>query len=140
MPATIIRLSAEPLDVMEHIHAVAGPHAGATASFVGTVRDHDPDASGEVVRLEYSAHPDAGRVLESIVSRWQGDDSLRIAVSHRVGTLDVGDAAIVVCVSSAHRAEAFTVCREIVETVKRELPVWKKQHERDGTHGWVGLV
>ncbi|GAB3804212.1 molybdenum cofactor biosynthesis protein MoaE [Humibacter antri] len=132
------RLSDEPLSVDRQLAEVAATDAGATALFVGTVRDHDPGATGEVVRLEYTAHPDADAVLEHLAEELDGD-GVRISVSHRVGTLEVGDVAIVCAVSSAHRAQAFEISRELVERVKAELPVWKKQVEADGSSTWVGL-
>lgn len=131
-------ISERALDVTEHMDAVAHAQQGASALFVGTVRDNDPDAAGRVVELEYSAHPDAEAVLAELAAAADGD-GLRIAVSHRIGTLGIGDAAIVCAVSSVHRAEAFDVCRALVESVKAELPVWKKQIEADGSYGWVGL-
>ncbi|GAB2517842.1 molybdenum cofactor biosynthesis protein MoaE [Paramicrobacterium agarici] len=131
-------VSERPLDAIEHMDAVAHDAQGATALFVGTVRDNDPDANGRVVRLEYSAHPDAEAVLTELAAAADAE-GLRIAVSHRVGTLGIGDAAIVCAVSSVHRAEAFDVCRALVESVKAELPVWKKQIEADGSYSWVGL-
>ncbi|WP_102191977.1 molybdenum cofactor biosynthesis protein MoaE [Microbacterium aurantiacum] len=132
------RVSDAVLDTSAHLDAVAAPGSGATALFVGTVRDHDPDAAGEVIRLEYSAHPDAERIIGEIAASLD-EEGLRIAVSHRVGALDIGESAIVCAVSSAHRADAFEICRELVERVKAELPVWKKQLEADGTAVWVGL-
>lgn len=135
-------LADAPLDVAAHIAAVADAHSGASAVFLGTVRDHDPDADGVVVRLDYSAHPDAARILTELAESVDAD-GLRIAVSHRVGSLAVGEIAIVCAVSSAHRADAFEVSRALVERVKAELPVWKKQIERDGSGQesgrWVGL-
>lgn len=132
------KLTAVAIDAEHLREAVAQPRSGATALFIGTVRDHDSDASGRVVSLEYSSHPDAERVLLEIVSRWDSDD-VAIAVQHRVGTLSVGETAIGCAVSSAHRTDAFEVCRALVETVKAELPVWKKQVEADGRAIWVGL-
>ncbi len=138
--AALARLESTPLDVAAHLAAVASPHAGAVATFVGTVRDHDPGADGEVVALEYSAHPDASAVLVAIAGEFAGREGvLGLAVSHRVGSLSVGDPAIVACVATAHRALAFEVCRDLVERVKAELPVWKRQVEADGSHTWVGL-
>lgn len=132
-------VSEAPLDVAAHLAAVQHPAAGAVATFVGTVRDHSPDAAGEVVELEYSAHPDAPRVIEEVAQRVAVEfDGVMIAVSHRVGTLGVGDVAIVAAVSDAHRAAAFDACRAVVEAVKAELPVWKKQVLADGSHTWVG--
>ncbi len=131
-------LSAEPLDVAAHLAAVATSGTGAVATFTGLVRDHSPDADGEVVRLEYSAHPDAARVLAEIAADVAAaHPGARMAVSHRVGVLEVGEAAIVACAASAHRDLAFTVCRELVEQVKARLPVWKKQVLADGSHTWV---
>ena len=134
----VSELSDEPLDVAAHLDAVASPSVGATALFVGTVRDIDPDAAGRVVLLEYSAHPDAADILTRIAASVDTPE-VRVAVSHRVGDLAVGGVAIVCAVSSVHRAEAFDVNRELVERVKAELPVWKKQVESDGTSSWVGL-
>ncbi|MGB3697082.1 MAG: molybdenum cofactor biosynthesis protein MoaE [Gordonia sp. (in: high G+C Gram-positive bacteria)] len=131
-------ISAADLDVAAHQAAVSAPDAGAVALFVGTVRDNDPGAAGTVVELEYSAHPDADRFLREIAEQVDRPD-VRIAVSHRVGRLPVGAAAIVAAVSSVHRADAFEVSRELVERVKAQLPMWKKQIEDDGSHTWVGL-
>lgn len=127
-----------PLDVAAHLADVADPTAGASALFVGTVRDHDPDARGQVVRLDYSAHPDAARFLAELADAVDAE-GLRVAVSHRTGSLAVGDTAIICAVSSAHRADAFDVCRALVESVKAQLPVWKKQVEADGSAAWIGL-
>jgi len=135
----LAELSQAPLDVAAHLVAVQTSSIGAVASFIGTVRDHSPDAAGEVVTLEYSAHPDAAAALAAIASRVAADfDGVRVAVSHRVGTLEVGDIAIVAAVADAHRGAAFDACRALVEAVKAELPVWKKQVLADGSHTWVG--
>ncbi|MGF6824474.1 molybdopterin synthase catalytic subunit [Microbacterium sp. ZKA21] len=131
-------ISDEDLDAAAHLDAVAHDAAGATALFVGTVRDHDPGAAGEVTRLEYSAHPDALTTLRDLAESVDADD-LRIAISHRIGALSVGEIAIVCAVSSGHRAEAFDISRALVEKVKAELPVWKRQVTVDGTTNWVGL-
>lgn len=138
--ARIAGISAEALDIAAHLALVASPQAGAVATFVGQVRDHDPEAVGEVVHLTYSAHPDAAAVLERIANELaDADDVLGLAVSHRVGELGIGDVAIVACVATAHRDLAFRVCRELVERVKVELPIWKKQVVADGSHTWVGI-
>ena len=136
----IARVVDEPLDLRFHVEHVSGPRAGAVATFVGLVRDHDPSVEGRVVGLDYSAHPDAAAVLGRIAAAAVTDDVLGIAVSHRVGHLAVGEAAIVAAVATAHRAEAFEVCRALVETVKAELPVWKREILEDGTHLWVGMT
>jgi molybdopterin synthase catalytic subunit len=136
----LARIAATDLDVLAHLAAVADPRAGAVATFVGQVRDHDPDADGQVTALEYSAHPDAETVLRRICTEMAADpEVLGLAVTHRTGPLVVGDLAIVACVATAHRALAFDVCRELVERVKTEVPIWKRQRLADGTHTWVGL-
>jgi len=132
-------ISAEPLDLDAHLRAVDDAHMGAVTTFVGRVRDHDPDAATAVVALEYSAHPDAAVTLSRLAAAAIGSTGALVAVSHRVGTLQVGDAAVVIAVASAHRAEAFEVCRTLIETIKTDLPVWKRQVESDGTATWLGL-
>lgn len=140
--AGAVRLAAisdTPLSLDAHLDAVEDATAGAVATFIGRVRDHDPDADSEVVALEYSAHPDAESVLRGIAERAIGDTEAIVAVSHRIGRLEVGDAAVVIAVASPHRAQAFEVCRAVIETIKTDLPVWKRQVEADGTTAWKGL-
>jgi len=137
----IARVVDEPLDLLFHVEHVSGPRAGAVATFVGLVRDHDPSVTGRVIGLDYSAHPDAPAVLAQIASSFAADDDvLGVAVSHRIGHLAVGEAAIVAAVATSHRAEAFDVCRALVEKVKAELPVWKREVLEDGSHVWVGMT
>ncbi|GAA4540786.1 hypothetical protein GCM10023175_13820 [Pseudonocardia xishanensis] len=125
------------LDVAEHARLVDDPAAGAVVTFAGVVRDHD---GGKSVRgLEYSAHPTAtsvvAEVAASVARRARGVRA--IAVSHRVGTLAIGDVALACAVAADHRQEAFATCSELVEEVKRLLPVWKHQAFADGTDEWV---
>jgi molybdopterin synthase catalytic subunit len=135
----IARLSETSLDLDAHLDAVEDASSGAVTTFVGRVRDTDPDASDAVIALEYSAHPDAERALHRIAAAAaEGTDAI-VAVSHRVGRLGVGEAAVVIAVASGHRAEAFEVCRRVIETIKIDLPVWKRQVEADGTTAWKGL-
>jgi molybdopterin synthase catalytic subunit len=126
-----------PLDVAEHAALVDDAAAGAVVTFAGVVRDHD---GGRAVRgLEYNAHPTA----EKVVGEVAGDVAARargvraIAVSHRVGRLEIGDVALACAVAADHRREAFETCAELVEEVKRRLPVWKHQGFADGTDEWV---
>lgn len=135
----IARVSDAPLDVAEHLAAVEDPAMGAVASFIGTVRDHDPDATAAVVALEYSAHPDAEAALQALVHTAVGSEHAAVAVSHRIGRLGVGDIAVVVAVATPHRAAAFAICRDVIEAIKRELPVWKRQFADDGTAAWKGI-
>lgn len=135
----IAQISEQPLDVTAHLAAVDDPSAGAVASFIGTVRDHDPDAATAVVALEYSAHPDAEKTLREIALRAMAGRPAIVAVSHRIGRLTVGEAAVVIAVATPHRAESFEICREVIEDIKRSLPVWKRQVEADGSTAWKGL-
>jgi molybdopterin synthase catalytic subunit len=139
MPA-IAAISAEPLSLDAHLAAVADPAHGAVATFVGLVRDHDPSVEGAVTHLEYSAHPDAAGLLARIVAEVEAEHNVVIALTHRVGMLAVGEAAIVAAAAAAHRAEAFDACRAAVERVKAEVPVWKREIMADGSHTWVGIT
>ena len=136
-------ISEEPLDVAAHLQLVENARAGAIALFVGTVRDHDPDMAQRIVRLDYSAHPDAQRFLHEVTERvldeLDAQGEAQVAISHRVGSLAVGEAAIVVAVATAHRKEAFALCEAIVEAVKHEVPIWKHQFGADGADVWSGL-
>ena len=128
----------EPLDVAEHAALVEQAAAGAVVTFAGVVRDHD---GGRAVRgLEYSAHPTAGKVVaqvaQDVATRATGVRA--IAVSHRIGPLGIGDVALACAVAADHRREAFAACAELVDEVKRLLPVWKHQLFADGTDEWVG--
>lgn len=136
-------VSADPLDVEALTRVVERPEAGAQVVFVGRVRNHDPGAAGAVVALDYTGHPSASNVLTGIVDRVLAerdpDGDCRVAAAHRIGRLTIGEAAFVVAVSAPHRKLAFTVCEEVVERVKAELPVWKQQFEADGSYRWSGL-
>ncbi|AZC14652.1 molybdenum cofactor biosynthesis protein MoaE [Microbacterium sp. ABRD28] len=138
-PVRMARISADPLNLTAHLDAVEDVAAGAVTTFIGRVRDHDPDAAAAVRALEYTAHPDAETVLASLAQEAAGDTGALVAVSHRVGTLGVGDAAVLIAVAAAHRGTAFDTCRQLIERIKTDLPVWKRQIEVDGTATWLGL-
>lgn len=135
----LARVSAEPIDPQAVLAAVARPSSGASTLFVGTVRDHDPQAAGEVVGLDYTCHPSAPQRIVEIVTDALAAEDARVAAVHRIGHLEVGEVAFVVAVSSAHRAQAFELCERVVERVKHELPIWKQQFEADGSYRWSGL-
>jgi molybdopterin synthase catalytic subunit len=132
----ISTVTAEPLDVAAHERAVAHSGAGAVVSFAGVVRDHD---SGRGVReLEYEAHPSAGQILAEVAAEIAARPEVyAVAVSHRIGQLEIGDVALAAAVSTAHRAAAFAACADLVDEVKARLPVWKRQVFADGTEEWV---
>lgn len=131
-------LSEDPLDPARAHQEVWDTTAGAVVDFAGIVRDHD---SGESVqRLSYTAHPEARSALAAVARRLAEEHpSVRIWAAHRVGDLHIGDHALVAAVASAHRAEAFAVCAELIEQIKAEVPIWKEQFFSDGTREWVGI-
>ena len=132
----LCEISAEPLSVDAHQAVVAGPASGAIVVFSGVVRDHDHGRA--VVSLEYVEHPSAAEVLRACREEILADPLVHaVAVSHRIGQLQVGDAALVAAVSAAHRAEAFAACERLVDIVKERLPIWKRQVFPDGGDEWV---
>jgi molybdopterin synthase catalytic subunit len=117
---------------------VETPEAGAIVLFLGVVRNH---ADGRAVRgLEYEAYPAmVEKTINAIVAearqRWHLH---RVAVVHRVGRLEVGETSVAIAVSSSHRREAFDACSFIMDRVKADAPIWKKELWADGSDRWVG--
>lgn len=140
MSAVVVlaELSERPIDLGTHEDLVTHRAAGAVVGFVGAVRNHDGGRS--VTRLDYSAHPTAQQVLAEVAAEIAANATgvRAIAVSHRIGTLQIGDAALVAVVAADHRGAAFETCALLVDTVKARLPVWKHQFFADGTEEWVG--
>ncbi len=133
----LVGLREEPLDVAEVLDVLEDDTAGGLTLFVGRVRDHDHGHG--VDGLDYSAHPTALDRLRDVCQRVaDGHDITGLAAVHRVGTLAVGDIAVVVATSAAHRGEAFTASRALIDTLKSEVPIWKHQRFSDGTDEWVG--
>ncbi|MBT2554210.1 molybdenum cofactor biosynthesis protein MoaE [Arthrobacter sp. ISL-5] len=138
-------LSAEPISVDQAIAAVESDTAGAVVSFSGVVRNHD--GGKPVDRLSYSAHPTAHQVMADVVAQLVAEHEaaagaatppVRIWAAHRVGSLEIGEPALVCAVSAAHRGQAFAVCSELVDRIKAQVPIWKEQFFSDGTVEWVG--
>ncbi|WP_420180867.1 molybdenum cofactor biosynthesis protein MoaE [Paenarthrobacter sp. TA1.8] len=139
-------LSDQPISVDVAIKAVESDTSGAVVSFSGVVRNHDRDK--DVDRLSYTAHPSAQQVLEDVVKRVAAEFSLpggldsraavQIWAAHRIGALRIGDPALVCAVAAGHRAEAFAICSDLVDRIKKEVPIWKEQFFSDGTVEWVG--
>jgi molybdopterin synthase catalytic subunit len=131
-------LTFERLDARAVEASVAAPDRGGLVTFTGMVRDHTGPHG--VVRLEYEAYEAmAVRVLEEIADevgvRWPG---ARLAIHHRLGTLEVGEAAVVIAVSTPHRAEAFAACAYTIDRLKEDAPIFKREVRTDGSV-WVGL-
>lgn len=132
-------MHAEILDIALSIDAVVArvSHAGAGAVdvFVGCVRDENE--GHRIVLLEYEAyHPMALAEMTRIGHELE-TGGVRLAASHRVGALTVGELAIVCAASAPHRAEAFAACRALVDAIKHRVPIWKREHGPDGAY-WVG--
>jgi molybdopterin synthase catalytic subunit len=133
----LLDLRDTPLEVAELLTAVEDPRAGGVVSFTGIVRDSD---GGRAVReLEYVAHPDALAALRTVAERVAAELTVHgLAAVHRTGLLQVGDLAVVVAASAAHRGQAFEAARRLIDDLKATVPVWKRQVFRDGEQEWVG--
>lgn len=131
-----VALRAEPLDPVRLEALVASPRAGGCAVFIGTVRSEN--RGRQVTRLHYEAFEamavkEIERILEEARSRF---DVLDLALHHRVGDLDPGDVAVVVAVSSVHRAAALAAVTHVIDELKARAPIWKKEFYRDG-EAWL---
>ncbi len=131
-------LATQPIDIPSLVTLLDNPAAGAVVTFDGRVRNHN--AGRAVSALEYQAYPALAistgqRILEEEATRF---GLLAVQAVHRTGSLVIGDAAVWVGVASAHRAAAFDGARAIMERVKYELPIWKKETYSDGRREWVG--
>ncbi|MBC9733314.1 molybdenum cofactor biosynthesis protein MoaE [Nocardioides marmotae] len=133
----LVGLRETPLDVEEVLGCLDDDASGGLVLFVGRVRDHDGGKG--VTGLDYSAHPTALDRLTAVCERVAEEHDVHgLAAVHRVGTLDIGDAAVVVATVSSHRGAAFEASRALIDTLKAEVPIWKHQRFGDGTEEWVG--
>ncbi|MEV1010287.1 molybdenum cofactor biosynthesis protein MoaE [Streptomyces sp. NPDC049881] len=139
-PIRLLAIRDTPLSADEVLAAVGDDTAGGTVLFSGTVRDHDgPPGGAPVTSLAYSAHPTADATLRRVAEQVAAAFPVTaLAAVHRVGDLRVGDTAVLVAVACAHRAEAFDACRRLIDDLKREVPIWKRQRFADGREEWVG--
>jgi molybdopterin synthase catalytic subunit len=131
------RFTTTTIDTGAARRELLNPGAGAFASFEGWVRDHNEGL--EVERLEYESYQDlavkeGAAIVAQALARFPIKHALCV---HRLGRLELGEMAVWVGVSSAHRAEAFDACRYIIDEVKHRVPIWKKEHYRNGDSGWV---
>jgi molybdopterin synthase catalytic subunit len=131
------RLVDGPLDVAAVLREVEDPEAGAVASFVGTVRRRSRER--DVVHLEYEAFEE---MAEPMLAQLGGELTERhglcgVAVHHRLGRVEVGEASVVIAVSAPHRSAALDACSEAIETLKTTIPLWKKEVYAGGEE-WIG--
>jgi MoaE-MoaD fusion protein len=137
--APLAEVRSTPLSIDEVVAAVRHPSAGGIAIFLGVVRDHHQGKA--VTRLDYEAYTalankEMARIVDELV---RTQPNTRVAALHRVGELAVGDTAVVVAASAAHRAEAFALCRAAIDRIKESVPIWKKEWAADGSALWVNL-
>ena len=137
MTEVLALISPTTLDAAAIEAFVLDEQHGALVTFRGIVRNHDHGLA--VTALDYQAHPDAVGFLEDCCRQVATATGLRVAAAHRVGSLVVGDTALVAAVAAPHRAEAFAACEQLVELIKQQVPIWKRQHLADGATEWVGL-
>lgn len=133
----LVDLRETPLDVAEVVAALDDDASGGLTLFVGRVRDHDGGRG--VDGLDYSAHPTALDRMREVCERIAEEyDVHGVAAVHRTGTLAIGDVAVVVATTAAHRGEAFAASKALIDTLKAETPIWKHQRFGDGSDEWVG--
>ena len=138
-PIVLCRITDQEISLDEVRKAVEHPGAGGVCIFHGVVRDH---ADGkQVSRLDYEAHESLAekemkRVLEGVAAEQAG---VRIAAVHRIGELGIGDVAVCVAASAAHRDDAFAACRKAIDRIKETVPLWKKEWGPGGDAHWVNL-
>jgi molybdopterin synthase catalytic subunit len=133
----LVDLRETPLDVAEVVAALDDDASGGLTLFVGRVRDHD--GGKDVDGLDYSAHPTALDTMRAVCERVAAEyDVHGVAAVHRIGTLAIGDIAVVVATTAAHRGTAFDASRALIDTLKAEVPIWKHQRFADGSDEWVG--
>ncbi len=126
----------QPLDIQKIIDSVITPESGGIDVFIGTTRNHSKNRP--VLFLEYEAYePMALKKMEHLEQEAQTKWSLhRVAIVHRIGRVNIGEASVVIAVSSAHRTEAFEACRFLIDTLKQIVPIWKREYFLDGTIEW----
>jgi MoaE-MoaD fusion protein len=132
------RLSDEPLSLERVAAEVASDDAGAIATFVGTTRARS--RGRDVIRLEYEAYEGMAEAEMERIARdlRERHDVIDVAIHHRVGPVEIGETSVVIAVSAAHRAAAFDACREAIDTLKKSVPLWKKELYAGGEE-WIGL-
>lgn len=133
----MFEITAEKIDVDSVIEAVRRDEDGGVVTFVGVVRNNN--RGKQVLYLEYEAYPKMAlekmkEIGQEISNRWGLD---HIAIVHRVGRIEVGEASVVIAVSAPHRAEAFEACRFAIDQLKETVPVWKKEVYAGGEE-WLG--
>lgn len=131
------RVTEDPLELQELMDFVSDPGAGAVATFVGTARNHNEGR--RVISLDYDAYPEMAekelaQLGEEAKEQWK---LCRLAIVHRVGPVQIGEASVMIAVSAPHRQDAFAACRFAIEEIKKRVPIWKKE-VFEGGEVWIG--
>lgn len=133
----MFRVTTQPIDLVELVRFVTDPEAGAIATFIGTTRNNNDGRT--VIGLDYEAYPEMAvkeleRIGEDAKNQWP---ICRMAIVHRLGPVQIGEASVIIAVSSAHRDAAFAGCRFAIEEIKKNVPIWKKE-VFEGGEVWIG--
>ncbi len=132
----MVEITQKPIDTRSVIDKVTKDTCGGVVTFIGTVRNN---AEGKkVLYLEYEAYPEMAKeklegIIAEIKDRWPVE---AVAVTHRIGRLEIGDTAVVIAVGSAHRREAFEACQYAINRIKENVPIWKKEFYEEGS-AWI---
>lgn len=138
-PAVSVLLTDQVISLTAFVSEVESDEAGAVATFSGNIRSMDHERA--VASLSYEIHPTTekifGEVVHEVASR---HELIFVAVAHRYGEIPIGQSALIVAISAAHRSEAFRACSEMVDEIKTRIPIWKHQVFADGTDEWVNCA
>ncbi len=132
----LIHITDQPLDIKQVTALVAAPSLGGVNVFVGAVRNQTKEK--KVIRLEYEAYEpmaisEMKKIVQQVKEKWS---QASIAIHHRIGLLQTGEAAVIIAVATPHRADAFAACQFAIDTLKETVPIWKKEVFEDG-EVWV---
>jgi molybdopterin synthase catalytic subunit len=134
-PTSYTRITRDPIDVCAIESSVSGVANGAVCTFIGQVRNHS--RGKDVAYLEYDAYvPMAQKQLAQIAQEASQRWAVEVAIEHRIGRIELSEPSVVVCVGSPHRAQAFEACRWCIDTLKENVPIWKKEVCPDGAF-WI---
>jgi len=133
----MFRVTNQPIDLEELVRFVADPEAGAVATFIGTTRNNNEGR--QVIALDYEGYSEMAekelrRIGAAAKTKWP---ICRMAITHRLGPVQIGEASVIIAVSSAHRDAAFAACRFAIEEIKKTVPIWKKE-VFEGGEVWIG--
>ena len=133
----MFRVIQQSIDLNELVAYVTDPEAGAIATFIGTTRNNNEGRT--VIALDYEAYPEMAekelaRIGNDAKKQWP---ICRMAIVHRLGPVQIGEASVIIAVSSAHRDAAFAACRFAIEEIKKTVPIWKKE-VYEGGEVWIG--